>query len=724
MKKLILFIIITLSFQKGIEGKPLWTPIDNGRSKKCISITTIESNDNQYRAKIEIHGYYDSPITIGGTTYHQLAFDEPGTLNFVGEPALPIISRLIALPKGEMFDVRISDEKWTDNIFIGKVIPSQISVLETEKEPPFKETDSIYNGEVYQTKKVYIGDLQRWRDVNNRAINICPIRYMPRDGEMSILKEFVINISFNDTTAENPLPSKDVFLFLNQPKTANRESDNEMRNSTESYDYLIIAGNIPGVLECQALADFRKWKAFKGYRTKVVSTNTIGATDSLIKQYIINEYPKGVRHVLFIGDSNRIPLFYYVNNSLNKVVRSDYWYGCKDGGNDVVADLCIGRFATNNLSELTNMVNKTISYEGHPRSYGSEVLLVAHKEDAPNKYQGCSEVIRTHIYDTPVTFTTAYGASPIVNGDSATNTYVVNEINEGKNIINYRGHGKYNCWSKWKHNDENFYDSIISVLNNSTNDVYFCIACNNGKIDYNCFMETFMRSNHGAAGMIAATESTYTSSNHLIDQYLFSNLLNNNVYNIGELNNVTHIENIGATTGEEHEKAICNAFSYLCGCDPTLEILTGNTEEFKDYVLSLNGQNLTIECGNNNGYKVSVVNENDSLLFVMSSYGSSCTFPTPTENFYIVLNKHNYVPRVIYVNVADSFIQDKVFNNVTINNYYVKNSEVCVGYDVTTSVPYGKVSIERGSKLSISRRHGVFIKNGFECELGGELQIK
>lgn len=46
------------------------------------------------------------------------------------------------------------------------------------------------------------------------------------------------------------------------------------------------------------------------------------------------------------------------------------------------------------------------------------------------------------------------------------------------------------------------------------------------------------------------------------------------------------------------------------------------------------------------------------------------------------------------------------------------------GYDVTTSIPYGNVSVENGSKLTISKSNGVLLKNGFECKAGGELQIK
>lgn len=720
MKRIALITVIALLFHCGVKGKPVWIPISKSNSGKCITITTIESNENRYIAKIEIHGYYDNVIDIGASTYHQILFDEPGSLSFVGEPALPIISRLVALPRGENLNVKILDEKWSEEFYVGQVMPSQRSVLETEKEPPFEKDATVYGREEYQTDRFFIGNLQRWRGINNRALNICPVRYMPRKGKVSVLKEFVLDIAFEGEGKSNLKNSDDMRLFLNQINIAESDMTAQQRDSSENYDYLIITGDIPGVLECQALTDFRRWKAFKGYKTKVVSTNSLPIVWTMgIKQLISEEYPKGVKYVLFIGDSDKIPLYNYYVSELMKNAKSDYWYGCMDGRNDIEADICIGRFSTNDLSELANMVNKTISYEKDARNFGNEVLLVAHHEGAPYNYQGCSESIRTRIYNESVSFSTAYGATSSYGGDNATNAMVVNRINERRNIINYRGHGGYNCWPQWNYNYEYFYDNQIDSLCNATNDVYFCVACQNGNIfNQTCFMETFMRSNHGAVGMIAATEDTYTSANNTYNRYLFSKMLNDSVFRFEDLNIKAHL----ATIGNSNYYAIFNAFSYLCGGDPTLEIITDSTKTFEGFDITVNEQSISISTDNTEGYRVCVVSEADSLLTIINSTCSTCSFPIPTENCYVVLNKHNFVPHIIYLNVNDSYIQNKVFEGM--DSYYIKNTSISAGYDVTNSTPYGNVIIESGSRLNISKKNGVLIKNGFKCELGGELKIR
>lgn len=56
---------------------------------------------------------------------------------------------------------------------------------------------------------------------------------------------------------------------------------------------------------------------------------------------------------------------------------------------------------------------------------------------------------------------------------------------------------------------------------------------------------------------------------------------------------------------------------------------------------------------------------------------------------------------------------------------YYTNSPFSIGYDVTTTLPFGDVIVRDGAKLSIEKENdGVSIKNGFEIEKGAEFYIK
>lgn len=228
-------------------------------------------------------------------------------------------------------------------------------------------------------------------------------------------------------------------------------------------------------------------------------------------------------------------------------------------------------------------------------------------------------------------------------------------------------------------------------------------------------METFTRSTHGAVTFIGATRGTYTDANHPYNQYLFKKLFNNGVYQVGDLNVAAHIQNISICDSLAKD----NAFCYLCGGDPTLEIWTDSPQALSGVQLTTNG-NITIDPGINN-YTISLVSKQGMLIQKLLSVNNSCTFTPPCADFYIVINKHNYFPYIIYYDTSSNFIQNK---KIDYDAYY-RNSPITVGYDVTTSETYGNVIIKNGANLNIKVDSGdVILKNGFEVETGSTLVIE
>lgn len=66
-------------------------------------------------------------------------------------------------------------------------------------------------------------------------------------------------------------------------------SNDVLQTDNTSYDYLIIGDN-SALLRSQALKNFSKWKAIKGYKTKIVSIEATGTSCSSIKKFIESEY--------------------------------------------------------------------------------------------------------------------------------------------------------------------------------------------------------------------------------------------------------------------------------------------------------------------------------------------------------------------------------------------------------------------------------------------------
>ena len=704
-----------------------WVTIDSGLQQQSPIIEILESNAEQYKFKVRIPGFYKEHIYNQGTMYEYLSFDRYGSLSQVGKPALPIITQLIGLPSyGEKCDVSIESPMWV-NIEIGKVYPFQRPLKEAEKREVFDVSSEIYNSVSYEPELINIGEVMSYRGMKNAVLQICPFKYFPTGNKLSVMREFIVNVSFDRTDSRRNTTAS-IFGIENFTRIiANYNTDlmstyntalarDVQRANNDSYDYLII-GNDTALLNSDVLSDFCLWKAFKGHKCKVVSTETIGEKSEDIKEYIKSEYSKGLQYVLFIGDVDDIPV---CSGSVDyDFFAGDYLYGCIDGENDVQADISIGRFSANSVEELTNMINKTITYEDSVIISGNNnsILMVAHKEEAPGKYQGCLEDICNLPYLRHYAFVKAYGSETSLGGNCATNTDVINAINSGVGIVNYRGHGFETGWdSGWSYNNVSFKNSHVDMLDNTLYPIVFSIACLNGNIETDeCLLEAFTRSPKGAVGVLGSFYSSYTEANHTYNKLLFETLFDDGIYNIGNLCNIAHIKNI---TERNDFDAVYNALISLWGGDPSLEVWTEATYSFNSMSINKTDDVLTFNTGHIRDYVIRVVSEDGILMGEYTSENPEYSLTVPNEPCYIVLDKDNYVPYIYPV--LSTFIQ-----NVTINkDTSVSGYNVIIGKDVTCTKPYGDVIVNKNAKMTVDAFSDVKIKNGFKVLKGGELLIK
>ena len=727
----LLALLLSLMSGKGAYART-WVSLNGSKEGKNLTTEVLQSDLNGHKVRMTIQGFYDDRIVKEGTEYHQPFLDMYEWLTYEGEPQLPTLHQTIAIPEGAEFKVTIMEEKWTD-VEIGKIYPAQRDVKECDPEPPFTIKESAYQQEVYTPFLVTTGEEWNWWGIRGNTVHVCPFRYHPLDNRLSVLTDFVLQIEFSECSGNPPVRVRDLkraidwHMFDNNISGFPVKSD-MAKSSPDDYDYLIIVGDIPYIRDSQALKDFTQWKAFKGYKTKVVSTDSTGITPSDIKNYIYQEQINhGIKYVLFIGDHDKIPMkVVYGVVASSDTVKSDYWYGCLDNDN-YYANIPIGRFSVDAVFTFNKMVEKTIAYERSYNGNYKKTLLVAHKEEAPYKYQECCETIRGE-HTNSLSFTTAYGALAAYpyQGDNATNSQVVNHINSGMHIVNYRGHGIPDSWgytdnepdlNGWNASCQLFQSNQINNI--STCSIYFNSCCKTGNIEEEpCMMEAFTRSSLGAVACLAATENTHTNANHAYDQQLFNLLLNNNVWNIGDLNIQAH-KSIFETKGV---KAKYNALSFLCGGDPTLEIWTGTPSTFSDISVTKSNENIIVSSPSFcSGDIVSVVNSlNGELIHRIEVSGYSCSFPIPLHNFHIAVNRHNYYPYVRFYRVSRHIQNVELDNNET----YV-STPIHIGYDVEPLASYGNVVVKSGAKLTIlNGTGGVTIKNGFECENGAELVIE
>ena len=721
----IMALLLSLVSGKGVCART-WVQLD-GSEGKPLTTEVLQSDLNVHKVRMTIHGFYDDRIVIDGTEYHQPYLDMYEWLMYEGEPQLPTLHQTIAVPEGADFKVTITEEKWTD-VEIGKIYPAQKDVKECDPEPPFTIKENTYHQEVYAPFLVTTGKEWNWCNIRGNTVHVCPFRYHPLENRLSVLTDFVLKIEFTECSDKSPVLERDLRRAIDWHMFDNDISgfpvkSNMAKSSSDEYDYLIIVGNIPSILNSQALQDFTKWKAFKGYKTKVVSTTTIGATANDIKNYIAQEeYLYGIKYVLLIGDYDKIPLKeLQIVTTSTQTVYSDYWYGCLGSNGNFSAKIPVGRFSTNTLSDFENMVNKTISYEKSYEGNYRNNLLVAHKGSPTAVYNICCD----QIYDShssQLDFTKIYGFN-----SGSTNAQVVSKINNGSHIVNYRGHGDidswgyidsvYNDYQEWNIYHELFKDSQIASI--STKSIYFNICCKTGSIfSTPCMMETFLRSQNGAIACLAATVNIWRFAGNKYDKNLFNKLLDDNIWHIGDVSLQSHVE---AISTNDNNKEILNALAFICGGDPTLEIWTGAPCSYTNVNTVWSNNSLTIYSPSFSlNDKISIVSEAGELINVLESSGTASTIYPPADKFYVVINRHNYYPYIIHCNTS-GYIQNETIGE----DLYFATTPLDIGYNVTTDDTFGNVTVKTGAKLLIQNvTGGVTFKNGYECEAGAEIVVQ
>jgi hypothetical protein len=565
-------------------AEPTWVSVGGPSMPEKPSADIINSDETSTTITFTTTGFWSEIVDEGAVTFQRLSFPEYHTTMEVGKPEIPAIVGLVRIPG--MTDVSVSVTGFTQETLTGyNVYPYQAALLETESSGPFVYDQDCYElDQVYPTVTTDITDPAIWRDIRMVKLMVYPIRHKPVTGDLIVYTDITIQLDYSGTNPINQLETTDdpisprydvmynqAILNYDGPSLSPESKGSSSSALTTGYDYLIISRDD----YIANLTPFVTWKTTQGLAVQVAPLSTVGSTVTAIKNYITQEYNvNGIQYVLLVGNESDIPGYTGYGSF------SDYYYSLVAGG-DNYPDLAIGRLCVHSAADVDLMVSKSVTYESNPPpgDWLNNVLLIANFEQAPGKYQGCKEEIRTASYSvqTP-NFTTAYGASYANGGDEATNAMVKAWINSGQRVVNYRGHGDLAEWWYWNIWGESFYNSdVYDLANGQMTPVVFSIACWNGNIEWSstCFAEAFTLHDYGASAILAASRPSYTTANHTYDKKLFKAIYDEGINSVGDASNLAAIEIINY-----HGSAgLANARMYLWFGDPTLNVIYIPSEE-------------------------------------------------------------------------------------------------------------------------------------------------
>jgi hypothetical protein len=521
------------------QGPPQWWALDSAPAgtPPTIQLDPSASSTQQTVLDITIHGFYYQTILAQGQQFRRLAFDqkvrEADYVQYrtVGRPELPALHHTVALLCGTTVGTpqyQVIEEVQIPNALI---YPAQIQTGDDDPPPPFQWDQAFYQ----QTTSTYPnargqslgpqGMMARMRIGNVEAY---PMRYVPATRTLNVTKRLRLTIPHQGTLPPNRAKitrreaARIEYTIDNWPVV---EDYRDVILNGMAGDYLIVTD--PSFTdEIEPLADQKRWR---NYEVTVATTDETGGTANQIRNYIIDWYNSGDRdrdhYVLLVGDTADIPMCTdeYGNPS-------DKMYACvegtdPDGTPDVYPEIMLGRFSCDSGTECADMVEKTLDYEdgfGFGSDWLDDVLLVAHKQGDNKWYQEAHEVVETADYVVQPVFHTAYGR------EGATNADVRDEIEAGRGVVAYRGHGDEDAWTSWNNANQYFDRDEVALLdNNEKTPVVFSFACtNNDLLTDDCFGEKWMETRERAVAFHGASVPSGTAANHTYDREVFDAIYN------------------------------------------------------------------------------------------------------------------------------------------------------------------------------------------------------
>ncbi len=477
--------------------------------------------------------HYDlETIEANGLSFQRISYEGEGEFAQPGKPDLPRFTRLIAIPDIGSAVINILNQN-TQILSDIDVYPRQALEDEGRSDQQFLQDEDFYSGnEPFPVTSVTLGEPAVMRDFRVVGVTIDPFSYDPVSRELQIIENISVEITFTEQNSANPKRSERklsrAFEPLYRSSILNYDSTITRDAEYQQPSYLFIYPEDNQVENY--LASLLDWKHEKGFVVNAASTAETGTSLTQIKNYIQNAYDNWEDPPEFIcmaGDANGS---YYLPTGTQGGGIGDQYYARLEG-DDILADVFMGRLSYNSISELTTILAKILNYEKNPymgsTDWFDDALLVGDPSSSGVSTISTCLYIKDIMenYSDQYDFTEVY-SSPFVSG-------IANGINSGVSYFNYRGY--YNT-SGWDNSD------INSLSNGFMLPVVVIITCGTGDFDSsnnNALNEYFMKAGttttpKGAIACIGtSTLSTHTCFNNCVAAGTATGVFVDEIFNMG-----------------------------------------------------------------------------------------------------------------------------------------------------------------------------------------------
>jgi hypothetical protein len=522
----VLSIILFLLFSCALPVKTMdsgWVSFTGRGVPAPYDLKSIVSNNKELSFNLKIDGFEQEIIVEDSKRYQSIKIPKAGYTSEVGKPNLPVIRRMLAVPEGKSVKATLVDSSYVTR-YGYNIYPVQEPVVEQAVRQqggggpyrtPFTINKKFYKQDrLYPDKVLSVSEPMRMGGQTVVQVEVFPVQYNPDKKMLKMLTSGEVKINFvdKDGTMRKPDMGTPVTVTASQWKQYKK-----LINIDWLRDFLVLRtrANYLIITEdefVEEVAPLAAWKRMKGLTTKIVKISDVGSTDTAIRNYISNAYhhwKEPPSYVLLVGDVDTIPAHIYDNGSTTAA--TDLFYATVDG-TDFLPDLAVGRFSAKTESEVIGMVNKTIAYEKTPEvspdEWYSRVSLISDS----GYFENTSDWIHSFLTERGYAVDRFYRST-----NTTTPANISNTANEGRVILNYRGHGLVTKWVTGNFNNAD----VLALNNNSMLPVIITPTCQTGWFDHatlDSFGETWLKAggetgDKGAVAFWGSSRNSYGGYN-------------------------------------------------------------------------------------------------------------------------------------------------------------------------------------------------------------------
>jgi hypothetical protein len=442
-------------------------------------------------------------------TFTSVEFPGCGYTRQIGEPEVPIWSKILKLVGNEKIIFENVSYKWSEKELYGRWIPSQRSFSDLHNMNKLQINPKTYKSEndVFADSRISLSPLKKiWND-RYLTINLQPFQYFPAKGSIKVLQEATITLR-----------------RFNRPKN----DANQERVVRKHSGYLIITPE----KFIKTLQPFINFKKKQHPDLKIAILEKIGNSVEKIDAVIEKECSRGTEYVLLVGHTSILASQGYKSpwNRTGKIDCKDADFVYRNQGNNKFPSYMIGRLPVETEAELETVIAKMLRRWKYSHTYQTRPMLIAHEEQAPGKYQGCvqnilnSVISNSRIKLTPkVVFPASVGRGGLASRKEDFYKYLAS----GVGVMLYRGHGGTDFLATryldyWGSRQQHWYEMKAAIP-----PVFYSVACLNGQLTdpegkrVNGLCENLLTSSaYGVSATIGAIQPSPTTANHTFAWHL------------------------------------------------------------------------------------------------------------------------------------------------------------------------------------------------------------